>query len=115
MNNPSLQNRIENTQGEIRLSYITPLTPQYERLVMIIQMSLGYQQPLKTDNQIVRRTKSPKSTRFSRLNIVIERSITNIKPRNERNFIRWNQVTVQCRKGVLSPNCPNYINHCYGN
>ena len=33
MNNPSLQNRIEKAQGEIRLSYITPLTPQYGRLV----------------------------------------------------------------------------------
>ena len=33
MNNPSLQNRIEKAQGEIRLSYITPLPPQYGRLV----------------------------------------------------------------------------------
>ena len=33
MNNPSLQNRIEKTQGKIRLSYISPLTPQYSRLV----------------------------------------------------------------------------------
>ena len=33
MNNPSLQNRIEKAQGEIRLSYITPLTQQYGRLV----------------------------------------------------------------------------------
>ena len=33
MNNPSLQNRIEKAQGEIRLSYITPLTPQYFKLV----------------------------------------------------------------------------------
>ena len=30
---PSLQIRIEKAQGEIRLSYITPLTPQYGRLV----------------------------------------------------------------------------------
>ena len=33
MNNPNLQNRIEKAEGEIRLSYITPLTPQYDRLV----------------------------------------------------------------------------------
>ena len=33
MSNLSLQNRIEKPQGEIRLSYITPLTPQYGRLV----------------------------------------------------------------------------------
>ena len=33
MNNPSLRNRIEKAQGEIRLSYITPLTPQYGRLI----------------------------------------------------------------------------------
>ena len=33
MNIPSLQNRIEKTLGEIRLSYITPFTPQYGRLV----------------------------------------------------------------------------------
>ena len=33
MNNPSLLNRIEKAQGEIRLSNINPLTPQYGRLV----------------------------------------------------------------------------------
>ena len=33
MKNPSLKNRIEKAQGEIRLSYIIPLTPQNGRLV----------------------------------------------------------------------------------
>ena len=33
MNNPSLQNRLEKAQGEIRFPYNTPLTPPYGRLV----------------------------------------------------------------------------------
>ena len=33
MNNPSLQNRLENALGEIRFPYNTPLTPPYGRLV----------------------------------------------------------------------------------
>ena len=33
MNNPSLQNRLEKAQGEIRFTYNTPLTPPYGRLV----------------------------------------------------------------------------------
>ena len=63
MNNPNLRNRIEKAQGEIRLSYITPVIPQYGRLVY------DY-----TDKSWIR---------FPRLDIVIKRSITNTEPRND--------------------------------
>ena len=60
MNNPSLQNRIEKAKGEIRLSYITPLTPQYGRFVYDYTDESWIPTASKKDNPIVKEDEKSK-------------------------------------------------------
>ena len=106
MNNPSLQNRIEKAQGEIRLSYITPLTPQYGRLVYDYTYESWTPTASKNKQSNCKGGRKVQS-RLDFLDWTLSLSEVSLTLNLETNEISWYQITMQCRKRVLSPNGPN--------